>query len=63
MNLLRWLVEKNRLRDTGKALARVRSKAVDGPTVVQELDEIIADFHGQERLPLKSQLKALCDSK
>lgn len=59
----RWLVEKNRLKDAGRALARVRAKPVDDPAVLQELDEIVADFRGHEKLPLKAQLKAVCESK
>ncbi|KAF2469409.1 general substrate transporter [Lindgomyces ingoldianus] len=59
----RWLVEKNRLRDAAKALARVRSKTLDDKDVAQELDEIITDFQGHERLPLIAQLKAACSSK
>lgn len=59
----RWLVEKNRLKDAGKALARVRGKAVDDESVIQELDEIITDFHGHEKLPLTAQLKASCSNK
>ncbi|KAF2264184.1 MFS quinate transporter-like protein QutD [Lojkania enalia] len=59
----RWLVEKNRLRDAAKALARVRSKPVDDPDVAQELDEIIMDFRGREKLPLMAQLKASCSNK
>ncbi|KAF2114071.1 MFS quinate transporter-like protein QutD [Lophiotrema nucula] len=59
----RWLVEKNRLRDAAKALARVRSKAVDHKDVTQELDEIVTDFQGHEKLPLVAQLKASVSSK
>jgi MFS family permease len=59
----RWLVEKNRLTDAAKALATVRSKAVDHPDVIQELDEIVMDFQGHEKLPLRAQLKAACSSK
>ncbi|KAF2733781.1 MFS quinate transporter-like protein QutD [Polyplosphaeria fusca] len=59
----RWLVEKNRLREAAKALARVRCKAADDKDVTQELDEIITDFQGHEKLPLTSQLKAACSSK
>jgi MFS transporter, SP family, sugar:H+ symporter len=59
----RWLVEKNRLRDAAKALARVRCKHVDDKDVTQELDEIITDFQGHEKLPLRAQLKAACSSK
>lgn len=59
----RWLVEKNRLEEAAKALARVRAKPVDDPDVVQELDEIIKDFEGHEKLPLTAQLKAATSSK
>lgn len=58
----RWLVEKNRLRDAAKALAQVRGKTVDDKDVVQELDEIITDFQGNERMPLIAQLRAACSS-
>lgn len=59
----RWLVEKNRYHDAGKALATVRSKSIDDESVTQELDEIIADFHGHEKMSLNAQLKAACSSK
>ncbi|KAF2681728.1 general substrate transporter [Lentithecium fluviatile CBS 122367] len=59
----RWLIEKNRFRDAAKALATVRGKPVDDKDVVQELDEIVADFQGHEQLPLSAQLKAACSSK
>lgn len=59
----RWLVEKNRLRDAAKALAKVRGKAVDDKDITQELDEIVLDFQGHEKLPLGAQLKAACSSK
>ncbi|KAL1605005.1 hypothetical protein SLS60_004548 [Paraconiothyrium brasiliense] len=59
----RWLVEKDRLKDAAKALARVRAKPVDDVDVIQELDEIIRDFQGHEKLPLTAQLRAACSSK
>lgn len=59
----RWLVEKNRLKDAAKALATVRSKAVDDHDVIQELDDIVMDFQGHEKLSLRAQLKAACSSK
>ena len=59
----RWLVEKNRIKDAAKALAHVRGKPVEDPEVIQELDEIIADFNGHEKLPLVAQLKAACSGK
>jgi SP family sugar:H+ symporter-like MFS transporter len=59
----RWLVEKNRLEDAAKALATVRAKPIDDADVLQELDEIIKDFQGHEKLPLSAQLRAACSSK
>jgi len=59
----RWLVEKNRFQDAAKALATVRGKAIDDKDVVQELDEIMLDFQGHEKLPLRAQIKAACSSK
>jgi SP family sugar:H+ symporter-like MFS transporter len=59
----RWLVEKNRFKDAAKALATVRGKPADDKDVVQELDEIVADFHGHEKLPLRAQLKEACSNK
>ncbi|KAJ9645765.1 hypothetical protein H2201_003652 [Coniosporium apollinis] len=59
----RWLVEKNRHSDAQSALAKVRGKPEDDPSVLQELNEIIEDFHGHEQLPLLGQLKAVCESK
>lgn len=59
----RWLVEKNRLQDAARALARVRAKPVDDPDVIQELDEIIKDFQGHEKLPLTAQLRVACSNK
>jgi SP family sugar:H+ symporter-like MFS transporter len=59
----RWLVEKNRVSDAARALAHVRGKSVEDPEVVQELDEIIADFNGHEKMPLVAQLKAAYSGK
>ncbi|KAK5010404.1 hypothetical protein LTR39_004722 [Cryomyces antarcticus] len=59
----RWLVEKNRHEEARSALARVRSKSQEDPSVVQELDEIIEDFMGHEKMSLRAQLKAVCESK
>jgi SP family sugar:H+ symporter-like MFS transporter len=59
----RWLVEKNRISDAAKALAHVRRKSVEDPEVGQELDEIIADFNGHEKMPMVAQLKAACAGK
>jgi SP family sugar:H+ symporter-like MFS transporter len=59
----RWLVEKSRVTDAAKALAHVRGKPIDDPEVIQELDEIIQDFSGHEKMPLVAQMKAACSSK
>jgi SP family sugar:H+ symporter-like MFS transporter len=59
----RWLVEKNRIDEAAKALATVRGKSVDDAEVVQELDEIIADFNGHEKMSMVAQLKASCSDK
>jgi hypothetical protein len=59
----RWLVEKDRIEDARHALARVRSKPENDPKVLQELEEIVEDFQGHEKLPLTAQLKAVCESK
>jgi len=59
----RWLVEKNRIKDAAKALARVRGKSADEPAVIQELDDIIQDFNGHEKMTLVAQLRAAGSSK
>jgi SP family sugar:H+ symporter-like MFS transporter len=59
----RWLVEKNRITDAAKALSQVRGKPADDPEVIQELDEIIQDFNGHEKMPLMAQIRAAGSSK
>ena len=59
----RWLVEKNRIGDARKALATVRSKPQDHPEVIQELEEIVEDFNGHEKMPLLQQLKVTWSDK
>ncbi|KAH8725502.1 general substrate transporter [Phaeosphaeriaceae sp. PMI808] len=59
----RWLVEKNRITEAAEALSQVRSKPTDDPDVIQELDEIIQDFNGHEKMSLVSQIKAVGSSK
>lgn len=54
----RWLVEKNRIEEARTALARVRAKAIDDPDVESELQEIVEDFNGHEKMPLLGQIKA-----
>lgn len=59
----RWLVEKNRRQDAVAALAHVRGKSVEDRDVIEELEEIITDFQGNESLSLAAQIKAACSSK
>ncbi len=59
----RWLVEKNRTDDAAKALARVRGKSIESVEVIEELNDIVADFNGHEKLPLIAQVKAACSGK
>lgn len=54
----RWLVEKNRIAEARRALARVRALAEDDPALQEELEEIVADFEGKERLSLATQVRA-----
>ncbi|KAF2140395.1 uncharacterized protein K452DRAFT_230697 [Aplosporella prunicola CBS 121167] len=59
----RWLVEKNRLQEARRALSHVRAKPASDPAVMLELDEIVADFEGREKLSMFAQLKALLENK
>jgi SP family sugar:H+ symporter-like MFS transporter len=60
----RWLVEKNRIDEARKALSTVRSRPIDDPEVDKELEEIVKDFRGHEKLPLTQQVKmTFSDSK
>lgn len=55
----RWLVEKQRTDEVRRVLAHVRARPVDDAAIRLELDEIIADFHGRERLSVGRQLGAI----
>lgn len=59
----RWLVEKFRIDDARKALSRVRARPVDDPAIREELQEIVADFEGKEKLSLTQQLRLAFSSK
>lgn len=59
----RWLVEKNRVAEARRALAHVRCRPEDDPVVLRELDEIVEDFQGREKLPLVKQIKGAFESK
>lgn len=59
----RWLVEKNRHADAQHALSHVRGRPQDDPEVLRELQEIIEDFQGREKLPLFTQIKGAFENK
>lgn len=56
----RWLVEKNRISDARKSLAHIRSRPQDDPEVDSELEAIVEDFNGHEKMPLLAQIRATC---
>lgn len=56
----RWLVEKDRTIDARKALAHVRSRAYDDPLITCELNEIIENFNGHEKMALLAQARVVC---
>ncbi|QSZ32260.1 hypothetical protein DSL72_001834 [Monilinia vaccinii-corymbosi] len=53
----RWLVEKDRHEEALLALSHVRRRSPDDPLIEREYNEIIADFHGKEKLSLLRQVK------
>lgn len=59
----RWLVEKNHLIKARQALSHIRNLPEDDAAIQEELDEIVADFEGKERLSLGMQARAACSSK
>ena len=59
----RWLVEKNNIPEARRALSHVRAKSEDDPILLQELQEIIENFRGHERLSLMQQLRIVASSK
>jgi MFS family permease len=60
----RWLVEKGRIEEARQALSTVRSKPIDDVEVSKELEDIVTDFRGHEKLPLVKQVKmTFSDSK
>lgn len=54
----RWLVEKNRIDDARRALSQVRAKSEQDPSVEHELQEIVNDFRGREKMSLIQQSRA-----
>lgn len=59
----RWLVEKNRIAEARAALSHVRDLPEDHALLQEELEEIVADFEGKEKLPLSMQVRAAFASK
>jgi hypothetical protein len=59
----RWLVEKDRVEDARRALSRAQGKPEDDPALLLELEEIIEDFRGRDRLTFMQQIKAACANK
>ncbi|KAI9642563.1 hypothetical protein NHQ30_009368 [Ciborinia camelliae] len=53
----RWLVEKDHHEEALLALSHVRRRSPDDPLIQREYQEIIADFHGKEKLSLLRQMK------
>ncbi|KAF2213814.1 hypothetical protein CERZMDRAFT_95847 [Cercospora zeae-maydis SCOH1-5] len=56
----RWLVEKQKIHEARKALATVRALSIESEAVERELEEIIEDFNGHEKLRLFEQIKMTC---
>ena len=59
----RWYVEKDRIDDARRALSYIRTRLEYDPIVEHELQQIINDFRGRERLSLSNQLKAICENR
>ncbi|PSR87187.1 general substrate transporter [Coniella lustricola] len=59
----RWLIEKNHIAKARQALSHIRNLPEDDPALQEELEEIVADFEGKERLSLGMQARAACSSK
>ena len=59
----RWLVEKSRVEDARRALSKVRAKPEQDPSVEHELQEIINDFQGREKLSFIHQFRAAFESR
>lgn len=59
----RWLVEKSRVEDARRALSQVRAKPEQDPSVEHELQEIINDFQGREKLSFIQQFRGAFESR
>lgn len=58
----RWLVEKSQINDARRALSQVRAKSEQDPSVEHELQEIINDFQGREKMSFIEQFRATFES-
>ncbi|KAB8298648.1 hypothetical protein EYC80_000827 [Monilinia laxa] len=59
----RWLVEKDRHDEALVALSHVRHSSPNDPLIQREYNEIIADFHGKEKLTLVRQMRLTISNK
>ncbi|KAL9037757.1 MAG: hypothetical protein Q9214_005557 [Letrouitia sp. 1 TL-2023] len=59
----RWLVESGDIPKARRALSRVRALSEEDPTLLQELDEIVATFQKNPRQSFWQQLRSLLSSK
>ncbi|ESZ94407.1 hypothetical protein SBOR_5200 [Sclerotinia borealis F-4128] len=59
----RWLIEKDRHEEALLALSHVRRRSPTDPLIQREYHEIIADFHGKEKLTLLRQMKLTVSNK
>ncbi|KAJ8067841.1 hypothetical protein OCU04_003435 [Sclerotinia nivalis] len=59
----RWLIEKDQHEKALQALSHVRRRSPTDPLIQREYNEIIADFHGKEKLTLLRQMKLTMSNK
>lgn len=59
----RWLIEKDQHEKALQALSHVRRRSPDDPLIQREYNEIIADFHGKEKLTLARQMRLTVSNK
>ena len=59
----RWFVEKDKIPEAQRALSHGRQKSTEDSLLQKELDEIIEDFRGHNRLSFIQQLRLVFSSK
>ncbi|KAI4161376.1 MAG: hypothetical protein LQ342_004928 [Letrouitia transgressa] len=59
----RWLVERDDIPKARRALSRVRALSEEDPTLLQELNEIVADFKKNPRRSFAQQFRSFPASK